>query len=285
MTDEPRTATTPDVPEFWTPLGVRLRRARRNPGHRNWLFFPGGPGIGAESLHELVLATDCPGTSWLVDLPGDGSNVAAPGAPAYPYRLWPDVLVEAVDAVPHPVAVGHSTGGEYLLSVPALEARLAGLVLVSTAPDSSWMPTFEAMCAADPLPEVDEATGRYEVEPTDENLGRLAVATAPWNFTREGLERGRDLLARMPYNRLAVDWSDEHFDRRYAASWWPRSLPTLIVSGGADRIVDQSLWNDPRYHGDHVEHVVIDGGAHFPWIERPSAVAQAFRRFAEALEA
>jgi pimeloyl-ACP methyl ester carboxylesterase len=87
----------------------------------------------------------------------------------------------------------------------------------------------------------------------------------------------------MPYNRLAVDWSDEHFDRQYVASWWPRSLPTLIISGGADRIVDQSLWNDPRYHGDHVQHVAIDGGAHFAWIERPAAVAQAFRRFAATL--
>ena len=63
-------------------------------------------------------------------------NVAAPGAPADPYPLWPQVLLEAVNAVPHPVAVGHSTGGEYLLSVPGLEERLAGLVLVSTAPDA-----------------------------------------------------------------------------------------------------------------------------------------------------
>ena len=121
---------------YWTTHGVRLRRARRTPGPWNWLFFPGGPGIGSESLRELVDVADCPGTSWLVDLPGDGSNVAAPGAPADPYALWPQVLLEAVDAVPHPVAVGHSTGGEYLLSVPGLEERLAGLVLVSTAPDA-----------------------------------------------------------------------------------------------------------------------------------------------------
>jgi pimeloyl-ACP methyl ester carboxylesterase len=50
------------------------------------------------------------------------------------------VLLEAVDAVLQPVAVGHSTGGEYLLSVLGLEKRIAGLVLVSTAPDCGWMP-------------------------------------------------------------------------------------------------------------------------------------------------
>ncbi|MBN9111869.1 MAG: alpha/beta fold hydrolase [Pseudonocardia sp.] len=269
-----------DSDEFWTSHGVRLRRARRTPGERNWLFLPGGPGIGSESLRELVDVAACPGTSWLVDLPGDGSNVDAPGAPPDPYALWPHVLLEAVDAVPDPVAVGHSTGGEYLLAVPALEERVAGLVLVSTAPDCSWMPTFEAMCAADPLPEVEAATQRYGAEPTDANLAAIAVASAPWNFTPEGVEAGRDLLARMPYNRLAVEWSDVNFDRSYTAAWFPETLPTLILSGGADRIVDQSLWDDPRFTGPNVRRVVVDGGAHFLWTERPDAVAAAFADFA-----
>ncbi|GAY09331.1 alpha/beta fold hydrolase [Pseudonocardia sp. N23] len=270
--------TRPD--EFWTTNGVRLRRARQNPGPHNWLFLPGGPGIGSESLAELVEVADRPGTSWLVDLPGDGSNIAAPGAPADPYALWPHVLLEAVDALPHPVAVGHSTGGEYLLSVPALEERLAGLVLVSTAPGCSWMPTFEAMCAADPLPEVAAAAERYGADPTDTALAQVAVASAPWNFTPEGVAAGRDLLSRMPYNRLAVEWSDVHFDHSYAAAWFPATLPTLVLSGGADRIVDQTLWDDPRFTGPNVHRVVVDGGAHFLWIERPDAVAAAFAGFA-----
>ena len=270
---------------YWTTHGVRLRRARRTPGPWNWLFFPGGPGIGSESLQELVDVAGCPGTSWLVDLPGDGSNVAAPGAPVDPYALWPHVLLEAVDAVPHPVAVGHSTGGEYLLSVPDLEERLAGLVLVSTAPDARWMPTFAAMCEADPLPAVAAAAERYAADPTDDNLGQIAVASASWNFTADGLAAGRELLSRMPYNRPAVEWSDQHFDRQYAASWFPAATPTLILSGGADRIVDQSLWDDPRYRGGNVRHVVVEGGAHFLWIEQPEAVGRAFAGFASTLSA
>ena len=65
---------------FWTPSGVRLRRRTQRPGPLNWLFLPGGPGIGSESLHELVDSAELPGTTWLVDLPGDGSNTDAPGA-------------------------------------------------------------------------------------------------------------------------------------------------------------------------------------------------------------
>jgi pimeloyl-ACP methyl ester carboxylesterase len=89
----------------------------------------------------------------------------------------------------------------------------------------------------------------------------------------------------MPYNRLAVEWSDLHFDHQYVSSWFPTVTPTLILSGGGDRIVDQSRWDDPRHRGPHVRRVVVEGGAHFLWIERPDAVGQAFAQFASTLSA
>lgn len=36
-----------DPIEFHTAHGVRLRRTSRTPGPWNWLFLPGGPGIGS----------------------------------------------------------------------------------------------------------------------------------------------------------------------------------------------------------------------------------------------
>ena len=115
---------------------MRLTLRARTPGDLDWLFLPGGPGIGSESLLELVDTLDVPGTRWLVDLPGDGANTDPPGAPDDPFAVWPQVVVEAAQAVPRPVFTGHSTGGMYLLSTPALEPLLAGLVLLSTAPNA-----------------------------------------------------------------------------------------------------------------------------------------------------
>ena len=264
----------------WTGSGVRLRRRISRTGLLNWLFLPGGPGIGSESLHELVDVAELPGTSWLVDLPGDGSNVAAPGAPADPFGAWPQVLLEAADAVPNPVFVGHSTGGMYLLSTPDLDDRLAGLVLISTAPVASWLPAFVAMTEQHPLPAVVAATEVYENDPTDPHLAAIAVASAAWNFGPDTVETGRELLGRMPFNRRAVDWSDRNFDHTYAAAWWPATVPTLIVSGADDRIVTQQLWDDKRYRGKHITRTIIDRGAHFPWIENPAAVRDALQDFA-----
>lgn len=270
--------------DFFTASGVRLRRRAHRPGAWNWLFFPGGPGIGSESLHGLMEALDVPGTLWAVDLPWDGSNVAPPGA-REPYSDWPGVLVEAAEALPNVVAVGHSTGGMYLLSTPEVERHIVGIGLVSTAPDASWRPRFFEMSQRHPLPEVDAATARYEADRTPDRLRDIAIASTAWNFTPESFERGRELLAGMPYNPSAVDWSDRHFDDTYAAQWWPATLPTFILSGENDRIVDQSLWDRAEYRTPNVLHRTVEQGAHFPWIENPEAVRDAFQAFARLLVA
>ena len=106
--------------ERWTVSGVRLREAAVRPGRWNWLFVPGGPGLGSQSLAGLVRAVALPGRSWLVDLPGDGSNRHPPGALADPFAQWPGVLAEAADGLDDVVLVGHSTGAMFALSVPEL---------------------------------------------------------------------------------------------------------------------------------------------------------------------
>ena len=273
----------PTAHAIFTRHGVRLRAHTRRPGDLDWLFLPGGPGVGSESLTGLLDDLQLPGVGWLVDLPGDGSNVDAPGSPADPYSVWPQVFLEAADAVARPVAVGHSTGGEYLLSIPELEARLSGLVLMSTAPDAGWMPIFDAMVNAHPLPAVDDATRRYEASGSPADLRDAAVASAPWNFTPAGLAAGVRLLSDLPYNPAAVTWSDTHFDRDYTAAWWPAALPTLILSGDEDRIVAQRHWEDQAFQGPHVTHAVIPDAAHFPWIDQPGRVREAFHTFARRL--
>jgi alpha-beta hydrolase superfamily lysophospholipase len=264
------------VDEFRTASGVRLRPVAERSGDLNWLLLPGGPGIGSESLQGLAEAVGVPGVTWLVDLPGDGSNVVG----GDPFAGWPGVLVEAAEALPRVVFVGHSTGGMFLLSVPELEPLLAGLVLISSAPHAGWMTYFLEMAQGHPLPAVEAAGAVYEADPTDEHLRRLTVASAPWNFTPAGVVAGAELLARMPYNAAAVDWSARNFDSAYASRWWPERLPTLIVSGAQDRVVAQWLWDEPWFRGGHVLHRRIEEAAHFPWVERPDGVRAAFHELA-----
>lgn len=266
---------------FFTSSGVRVRRHSTRPGELNWLLLPGGPGIGSESLVELADALTVRGTTWLVDLPGDGSNRDAPGSAADPFAKWPGVVVEAAQALPNVVFVGHSTGGMYLLSTPALEDHIVGLALVDTAPDADWRPRFAEMTQRHPLPAVDAASAAYERDRSDENIAAVAVASAEWNFTPAGLEAGRALLARMPYNRAAVDWSDANFDGVYRAAWWPTTLPVLVAAGADDRIVWQGGWESARFRTPNALFRTVPGGGHFPWIENPTAIDAAFHELAD----
>ncbi|WP_030264717.1 alpha/beta fold hydrolase [Streptomyces sp. NRRL B-24484] len=271
--------------ERWTPSGVRLRRVSAGDGRRNWLFVPGGPGLGSESVEGLARAAGVPGAVWLVDLPGDGSNRGVPGVPAEPYLHWPDVLVEAAEAVERPVMVGHSTGGMFLLSVPALEQRLAGLVLVGSAPHAGWRAAFEAWAAEHPLPGLAEAAGRYAAAPDDDSLRALTLAAAPWSFTPAGLPAGLSLLAGLPYCRAAAAWADDGFDEGYRARWAPGAVPALVLGGAEDRIVDQGLWQrEPAFAGPHVLHRTVPHAGHFPWVEDPAAVRGAFAEFSVLLD-
>jgi len=267
----------------YTPSGVRMRLHSTTSHEFDWLLLPGGPGIGSESLHELADAMDVPGRIWLVDLPGDGSNVEPAGVD--PFSRWPGVLIEAVDDLPQSIFVGHSTGGMYLLATPALQGRISGLVLVDTAPDCGWHAQYVAMTQSHPLPAVDRAAQAYVRDKSIANLAALAVASAEWNFTPRGLEAGRALLGRMPYNPAAVEWSDAHFDHTYRAQWWPTDIPVLRLWGENDRIVSQRGWDAPAWRtGNVIERKIADAG-HFPWIENPLAVRAAFNDLVESLRA
>ncbi|HEX4366859.1 MAG TPA: alpha/beta hydrolase [Rhodopila sp.] len=268
---------------LFTSSGVRLRKHSASPGNLNWLLLPGGPGIGSESLAELAAAIAVPGTVWLVDLPGDGSNRAPPGAPGDPFSVWPHAVAEAARSLPNVVFAGHSTGGMYLLATPELEDHIRGLVLLDTAPDAGWHPRFVAMTKRHPLPAVDAATAIYEQDRRDANIAAIAVASAEWNFTPGAVTAGRELLARMPYNSAAVDWSDAHFDHTYRAAWWPRSMPVLIAAGADDRIVWQGGWDEPRFRTANAIRRTIPDAGHFPWIENPAAVRAAFAEIAERI--
>ena len=273
--------------ERWTRSGVRLRRDSQREGEWNWLLVPGGPGLGSESVAGLARAAELPGTVWLIDLPGDGSNRGVPQVPQSPYVLWPGVLAEATDGLDQIVMVGHSTGAMFMLSVPELADRLVGMALVSGAPHAGWRASFGTWAEARPLPGLPNAAQAYAKEPDDRTLRDLTVAAAAWNFTAAGLAEGQALLEHLPYCQDAVAWAESDFDDDYRAKWKPGgSKPvTLIVSGAEDHVVDQSLWQqDPAFDQPHTLKRTIERAGHFPWIENPHAVRAAFEDFIDLLE-
>jgi pimeloyl-ACP methyl ester carboxylesterase len=110
---------------IWTKSNARLNRLRRdNHTKYNWLFLPGGPGLGSESLHNLTEMLSLPGTIWYLDLPGDGSNITEDDENSF--SNWSNALIEATNELDNVILVAHSSGGILLLQHQNLKTILWG---------------------------------------------------------------------------------------------------------------------------------------------------------------
>lgn len=262
-----------------TPSGARLQLVKHSKEENpHWIFLPGGPGLGSESLTQLLNLLKLPGTMWRLDLPGDGSNTTSNNYEAFSH--WSSALIEAVGQFKHVILVAHSTGGMYVLSTPELEDLLEGLVLLDSAPDAGWQSSFEKVLKNIPIPELETLQEKYRKNPGNQTLKELTVASAPYLFTKEGLAAGIILLSSLSYSDGAYRWSEEHFDPTYRAKWIPQSIPTMILGGERDLITPLRLFAEaPQFHCNHIEIKSIKNAGHFPWIDNPADVAEAFKDY------
>ncbi|VVC77225.1 2-succinyl-6-hydroxy-2, 4-cyclohexadiene-1-carboxylate synthase [Aquicella siphonis] len=268
---------------LWTSSGARLRCIRSAcDGNVNWIFLPGGPGLGSESLRGLTQILKMPGMIWHLDLPGDGSNTKTDSG----FSHWSRALVEAVKALPNVILAAHSTGGMYALSTPALSRLLTGLVLMDTAPDASWQNRFMQFAVNHPIDGITELQKKYIKKPSNALLKQITVASAPYSFTKRGLRKGVALFKSLPFNYKACEWSAKHFDSTYRAKWVPDNMPVLIFAGAKDRIIPLDFFiASKKFQRKNIVFLRIKDAGHYPWIENPGQVAEAFNQYSRIVMA
>lgn len=274
---------------LWTLSGARLTPIHPEKTQKfssktfNWVFLPGGPGLGSESLHDLTRILTLPGNLWLLDLPGDGSNCIENDPMAF--SRWQVGLLEAISTLESVILVAHSTGGMYALSTPDLEKSLSGLVLIDSAPDASWQLNFIEYLKSHPIPaEAECLQALYDENPSNELLRDLTVSAIPYLSTEDCPPESFDFLKHLPYNYRATQWSAEHFDQTYQALWIPRHIPTLILAGEKDHLTPLSLFTlKDDFQCDSITMKEISHAGHYPWIENPAQVAQVFKDYIEKL--
>lgn len=268
---------------LWTTLKARLQFIKSHANKPfNWLFLPGGPGLGSESLNGLTQLLELPGTSWYLDLPGDGSNTTVNDSQFFSH--WSAALLEAVEALDKVILVAHSTGGMYALATPALERSLVGLVLIDSAPNASWQQHFINYAKEHPLPEVGSLQKIYMENPNDDVLRQLTIASAPYLFTGEGLKKDISFLASLPINYRTCEWSAQHFDTVYKAKWIPKNIPTLILGGDNDHVTPLNLFTETSdFQRKNILIREIKNAGHFPWIESPEQIISVFKEYCQIL--
>ncbi len=271
-------------PVFWTKSRARLQLVLRAGRKKvNWLFLPGGPGLGSESLLPLLDILKLSGSLWLLDLPGDGSNTTSNNSEFF--SKWPLALIEAVSQFDRVILVAHSTGGMYALSVPEIEDLLEGFILLDSAPNAGWQASFAEVIGDFPVPGLEVLQEKYMKTPNNQTLKEVTLASAPYLFTQRGQESGIKSLRSLPYNYETCQWSENHFDRTYQAKWIPKTIPTLILAGDKDLVTPLRLFkNEKRFNRYNIIIKSINEAGHFPWIDNPTEVAEIFSEYGNKIK-
>lgn len=269
----------------WTLNGGRLQnQSCYKNSEINWIFLPGGPGLGSESLADLtqLLRDKIPGAIWHFDFPNDGSNILD----NKPISNWRSSLIQAITSLEKVVLVAHSSSGMYAQTMPELEKLLYGLVLIGSAPDASWQKIFEKYCEKNPDAMITKTEKEYIQNPNNETLRKLLIVSAKNCFvTEKSLKKGKKLFKRIPINSVASDQALKSFDpKKYQATWIPQIINTLIIAGSLDHITPLTLFQkNKKYQRKNISLQEISGAGHYPWFENPDEVVDVFQEFSRKL--
>jgi pimeloyl-ACP methyl ester carboxylesterase len=268
---------------LWTLDGGRLQfQSSHKNCAINWLFIPGGPGLGSEVLADLtqLLKNQIPGAIWHFDLPNDGSNILKDQS----ICNWYTAIMQAVSSLENVILVAHSTSAMFVQTMPELEEFLHGLVLIGTAPDASWQKLFSEYRKENMDAFITQVEEEYLLDPNNETLRKLLIAEAKNCFvTKQSLASGKELLNKAPINQAADKLYSKVFNSEtYKATWIPQTLNTLIMNGSEDHITPLKLFgNNASYQRNNIVIKEIVGAGHYPWFENPSQITQAFENFYE----
>lgn len=246
----------------------------------NWLFIP-SPGLSSDSLTELanLLDNQVNAALWMLDYPGDGDNVSE----NFNFANWQPALVEGITALNHPVLIAHSTGGMYVQSIPELETLASGLIFIGSAPNMGWKEACDHHMQENMSAEMHNCATKYGMEPSDEALRRLIMASMKFSFMPKSFIAASKMLQRLAINHSAADWSDTHFDIDYKAKAVPQLLPTLILGGEYDQIIPLTVYSDrEEYHRKNIRVQSISQAGHFPWFDNPEETLEVILDFVAA---
>ena len=258
---------------------VRYELYQTNGGKNyNWLFFSGGPGADSCYLRTLVDELHLPGNIWLIDLPGNGSNCT--NSDISDFDFWVELFPRIVKQFDNPIVVGHSFGGMMTLRYPEFEEILKGCIILNSTP-TLWLEEAAAYSKQFDLPDLTDDMQKFVLTPNQETFNAALNACMPYYFPKESLEKAKKLMLEIPFQYRPAVWGQiRALEGKLLAKWIPQKVPTLIIGAKYDCICPFTLFkNNQRFHRDNIKMFYIENGGHFPWIENPRAIEQAFNEF------
>ncbi|KTD80491.1 alpha/beta fold hydrolase [Legionella waltersii] len=243
---------------------------------KNWLFLPGGPGLGSDYLIEFCDQLQLPGNKIIADFPKDGRNCEG----KLNFSFWAKGLIQLLQTLHKPILVTHSFSGMFALSLPEIEPCLSGLVLMNTTSTNSFFQHVNAMKDKHNLPDLVPPATEYHLKPSNETYKLFWETYKYYCFTPEEMNLGEKMMDSFAFNNESYHYAIENFYPNYHCKWHPSTLPTLIITSEKDYICPPHIFEqDKHFQGKNVMHKIIRNAGHCPWIKYPDKVQECFNEF------
>lgn len=262
---------------------ITLVQTRKGIEH-NWLFLAGGPGADSAYFNELIEILDIPGNIWLVDLPENGGNKTGVNHRAdFDFNSWEAALKYVLKSLSNVILVGHSFSGIYPLLFPEIEKDLLGLVILNSAA-SPWVEEAIKKAQSRNLPSFEKEMAEFFPYKNRDDFNRAMKIFVHYYFNPETLEKGSQILSRSEFNFYALNWWLSQASKINFEQLLVPSIPTLILGGSEDCAVPfNGYLEDHRFKKENIIIQEIQGASHFPWLEKPNEVKQAFDDYLQML--
>ncbi|MCL9683987.1 alpha/beta fold hydrolase [Legionella maioricensis] len=259
----------------YTSYGYRINQITTGSGY-NWLFLPGGPGLGSEYLIEFCKKLALPGSILLLDFPRDGTNTQG----QLGIKYWQDGLIALLKTYNNPILVTHSFSGMFSLNMPEIESYLSGLVLMNTTTANSFFQHVSVMREKYNLPDLVPAASEYHLNPTNETYKQFWNTYKHYCFTPEEMLKGEQMIPLFAFNNAAYYEAIEHFYPDYSCKWSPRRIPAMTIASEYDFICPPQIFMENKhFQSQNIMNKVVDKAGHCPWIAHFEQVQDFFDEF------
>lgn len=261
----------------YTQFDYKIQTVSEGTGY-NWLFLPGGPGLGAQYLFEFSKQLALPGTVSLVDFPLDGANQHG----SLNIKQWQKGLFDLIQTIPNPILVTHSFSGMFALSLLEQHESLAGLVLMNTTTTNSFFQHVSEMQRKHDLPDLASAAAAFHLHRCKANFQRFWQDYKYYCFTQGEIVLGEKLMELFAYNDKSYYFAVQNFYSQFQYQQKQYSFPVLTIASENDYVCPPRIFIDNKnYQAKNILNKIIPEAGHFPWLLHFEKVQNCFREFIE----
>lgn len=261
----------------YSQYGYRINQLSSGSGF-NWIFLPGGPGLGSEYLVEFCKKLNLPGNVFLIDFPKDGTNTQG----SLDINDWRNGLIDLIKLYEHPVLVTHSFSGMFVMSTPEIASYLSGLVLMNTTTSPTFFDHTQAMCKKYSLPDLVPAVTKYHMNPSQEAYKEFWQTYKYYCYTPHELALGEEMMSLFAYNNESYNFAIQHFYMDYVSTLDPTHIPVMTIASQYDFICPFNAFTDDERYKNKMNFIIRNAG-HCPWVVNFAQVKECFDQFLQLL--